>query len=264
MSEPTTAADPLVTQLWTAFEAVGEQVQQGADWEEMKPALGEQLREQAVREDIGEYVLTCLEEAPEGPVATLAEVLERRSTFLYDVAAVYGQPAVDADYVTTPGQEQGAWGAPGQEEYAGLGGASAAGEQIEQPALQVGARDESGAWEWDGREWVAAGTVSAPVGAVGTVDDALATTSAALTEPQAGQGAAEAGPAAAEAGQAAAEPELAELPAESQQYVDTAVEDELAPLLDDVLADLDGLEGLSPDDIKEALAAALEQSAHQQ
>jgi hypothetical protein len=55
-------------------------------------------------------------------------------------------------------------------------------------------------------------------------------------------------------------PALAELPAQSQEYVDQVVQQELKPLLDQILGDIDTT-GLSPEDVREALAAALESHA---
>jgi hypothetical protein len=121
------AADPLATQLWSAFKAVADQVEEqtlAADWEQVKPALTESLQQQAVREDVTEYVLTCLEQDAGGPMATLTEVTEGRSTLLYDVAAAYAEPENEYAGVAElfdQGHQQGQWAAqqePAQQEPA--------------------------------------------------------------------------------------------------------------------------------------------------
>lgn len=57
-----------------------------------------------------------------------------------------------------------------------------------------------------------------------------------------------------------AEPPLPELPDTTQAMVDEAIDEELAPVFDEAFSSIEGLDQLSPEDLREVLAAALAES----
>jgi hypothetical protein len=280
------AADPLVTQLWTAFQAAGEHAREpGAGGETVRAALEASLSEYAVPKDAAEYALTLLDADPNGPAAVIEAVLAGHSQLVYEVAGAYGQPAAVAQ---THDQGQHAGAAEEENPYEGV-------RELFDEGPQIGDLDPTGSWQWNGTQWVAApataeapapATAEAPAAATAEAPapaTAEATAPATAEEPAAaateqpqtlqvgdkdpsgswewnGAEWVAAGTAAAEPAAApAAEPAAAAAPA-AEAAADTAVQQIIMPALSQVLQDSPELAQLSTDQLNLLLAEVVSEA----